>query len=176
MAAMASSCGATNPRRTCHGSTGSARVDHALPGSTAAAAPAAGSMPSLKRGSGRRWQESAGSWRDVGEEARDRARRAGGRRARAAPLDAGGGGQGDARFGAVSSGVRLPGRAAAEQQTRGPADPAAGPGRLPSLVEEAPQPIGECGVKPYYSEDGITIYHADCRDVMPSLAPESVTL
>ena len=31
-------------------------------------------------------------------------------------------------------------------------------------------------MKPYYSEDGITIYHADCRDVMPSLAPESVTL
>src|SRR5687767_8682321 len=130
----------------CRSSGASARADPARLGSTGAGAPAAGSMPSSRRTSGRRWQESAGSWRDAGEEAGDRARRAARRRARPAPLDAGGGGQGDAGFGAVSSGVRLPGRAAAEQQTRGPADSAAGPGRLPPLVEEAPQPRGECRV------------------------------
>jgi site-specific DNA-methyltransferase (adenine-specific) len=31
-------------------------------------------------------------------------------------------------------------------------------------------------VKPYYECDGITIYHGDCREVMPELTPESVTL
>jgi hypothetical protein len=29
-------------------------------------------------------------------------------------------------------------------------------------------------VTPYYSEDGITIYHADCRDVLPSVFAETV--
>lgn len=29
-------------------------------------------------------------------------------------------------------------------------------------------------MKPYYSENGITIYHADCREVLPSLSAESV--
>ncbi len=29
-------------------------------------------------------------------------------------------------------------------------------------------------MKPYYDEDGITIYHGDCRDVLPSLASESI--
>jgi site-specific DNA-methyltransferase (adenine-specific) len=29
-------------------------------------------------------------------------------------------------------------------------------------------------VKPYYEKDGITIYHGDCRDILPSLADESV--
>jgi site-specific DNA-methyltransferase (adenine-specific) len=29
---------------------------------------------------------------------------------------------------------------------------------------------------PYYSRDGITIYHADCRDVLPTLAAGSVDL
>ena len=29
---------------------------------------------------------------------------------------------------------------------------------------------------PYYEQDGITIYHGDCRDVLPLLEPESVTL
>jgi len=29
-------------------------------------------------------------------------------------------------------------------------------------------------MKPYYSEDGITIYHGDCREVLPMLPPESV--
>ena len=29
-------------------------------------------------------------------------------------------------------------------------------------------------MKPYYEQDGITIYHGDCRDVLPSLADESV--
>jgi site-specific DNA-methyltransferase (adenine-specific) len=31
-------------------------------------------------------------------------------------------------------------------------------------------------VKPYYSQDGIEIYHGDCRDVLPALEPESVRL
>jgi hypothetical protein len=25
-------------------------------------------------------------------------------------------------------------------------------------------------VKPYYEEDGITIYHGDCREMLPTLA------
>jgi site-specific DNA-methyltransferase (adenine-specific) len=29
-------------------------------------------------------------------------------------------------------------------------------------------------MKPYYDEDGITIYHGDCRDVLPSLAADVV--
>ena len=29
---------------------------------------------------------------------------------------------------------------------------------------------------PYYDEDGITIYHADCRDVLPTIDPMSVNL
>lgn len=29
-------------------------------------------------------------------------------------------------------------------------------------------------MKPYYDHAGITIYHGDCRDVLPTLAPESV--
>lgn len=29
---------------------------------------------------------------------------------------------------------------------------------------------------PYYDHDGITIYHADCRDILPTLAPGSVDL
>ena len=31
-------------------------------------------------------------------------------------------------------------------------------------------------MKPYYEQDGITIYHGDCREVMPSLNPHSVDL
>ena len=31
-------------------------------------------------------------------------------------------------------------------------------------------------MKPYYEHAGITIYHGDCRDVLPNLQPESVTL
>jgi site-specific DNA-methyltransferase (adenine-specific) len=31
-------------------------------------------------------------------------------------------------------------------------------------------------MKPYYERDGITIYHADCRDVLPTLAAGSVDL
>ena len=31
-------------------------------------------------------------------------------------------------------------------------------------------------MKPYYEQDGITIYHGDCRDVVPTLERESVTL
>lgn len=30
--------------------------------------------------------------------------------------------------------------------------------------------------KPFYDEDGITIYHGDCREILPELEPESVTL
>ena len=29
---------------------------------------------------------------------------------------------------------------------------------------------------PYYDQDGITIYHADCRDILPLLEPGSVDL
>lgn len=31
-------------------------------------------------------------------------------------------------------------------------------------------------MKPYYDEDGITIYHGDCRDVLPTLDPADVAL
>jgi site-specific DNA-methyltransferase (adenine-specific) len=31
-------------------------------------------------------------------------------------------------------------------------------------------------VRPYYEQHGITIYHGDCREILPALAPESVTL
>lgn len=31
-------------------------------------------------------------------------------------------------------------------------------------------------MRPYYDQDGITIYHGDCRDVLPTLASESVDL
>lgn len=31
-------------------------------------------------------------------------------------------------------------------------------------------------MKPYYDQDGITIYHGDCRDILPSLEPGSVDL
>jgi len=31
-------------------------------------------------------------------------------------------------------------------------------------------------LKPYYDEGGITIYHGDCREVLPQLDPESVRL
>lgn len=31
-------------------------------------------------------------------------------------------------------------------------------------------------MKPYYDEDGVTIYHADCRDVLPLLAPVDLVL
>lgn len=30
--------------------------------------------------------------------------------------------------------------------------------------------------KPYYQEDGITIYHADCRDILPHLEPVDLVL
>ena len=31
-------------------------------------------------------------------------------------------------------------------------------------------------VKPYYEQDGITIYHGDCREVLPTLPEESIDL
>jgi site-specific DNA-methyltransferase (adenine-specific) len=31
-------------------------------------------------------------------------------------------------------------------------------------------------IKPYYEEDGIAIYHGDCREILPQLEPESVRL
>ena len=31
-------------------------------------------------------------------------------------------------------------------------------------------------MKPYYDCDGITIYHADCRDVLPSLEPVDLVM
>lgn len=31
-------------------------------------------------------------------------------------------------------------------------------------------------MKPYFEEDGVTIYHADCRDALPLLEPGTVDL
>jgi hypothetical protein len=35
---------------------------------------------------------------------------------------------------------------------------------------------GGCGVKPYFERDGIRIFHADCRDVLPGLAAVDLVL
>lgn len=29
-------------------------------------------------------------------------------------------------------------------------------------------------MKPYYSEPGVTIYNADCRDVLPAVAADTI--
>ena len=29
----------------------------------------------------------------------------------------------------------------------------------------------ERGAEPYYKQDGITIYHGDCREILPQIAP-----
>lgn len=29
-------------------------------------------------------------------------------------------------------------------------------------------------MKPYYEEDGITIYHGDCREILPTLSPDAI--
>lgn len=39
---------------------------------------------------------------------------------------------------------------------------------------EAPSKSGTGGVVPFYMREGITIYHADCRNVLPSLPSESI--
>jgi DNA modification methylase len=31
-------------------------------------------------------------------------------------------------------------------------------------------------IKPYYEEPGITIYHGDCRDILPHLDPVDLVL
>jgi DNA modification methylase len=31
-------------------------------------------------------------------------------------------------------------------------------------------------IKPYYEENGITIYHGDCRDILPELEPVDLVL
>jgi site-specific DNA-adenine methylase len=33
-----------------------------------------------------------------------------------------------------------------------------------------------CRVKPYYEADGITIYHGDCREILPTLTPVDVVI
>jgi len=37
-------------------------------------------------------------------------------------------------------------------------------------------PLLPAGIKPYYEENGIAIIHADCREVLPSLAPVDLVL
>ena len=36
--------------------------------------------------------------------------------------------------------------------------------------------MGPGDVNPYYEQDGIVIYHADCRDVLPTLEPVDLVL
>jgi site-specific DNA-methyltransferase (adenine-specific) len=36
--------------------------------------------------------------------------------------------------------------------------------------------LKKMGIEPYYSEDGITIYHGDCRDILPELEPVDLVL
>lgn len=31
-------------------------------------------------------------------------------------------------------------------------------------------------MKPYYEQDGVTIYHGDCREVLPALRPVDVVV
>lgn len=31
-------------------------------------------------------------------------------------------------------------------------------------------------MKPYYEKDGITIYHGDCREILPQLGPVDLVL
>jgi DNA modification methylase len=48
-------------------------------------------------------------------------------------------------------------------------------GTAPGPVAERERYQGE-NLKPYYSHAGITIFHGDCREILPSLEPDSVDL
>ena len=46
-----------------------------------------------------------------------------------------------------------------------------------SIVTDAPQSAINSGLpEPYYDQDGITIYHGDCREILPLLEPGSIDL
>ena len=44
------------------------------------------------------------------------------------------------------------------------------------MREKCAKCVFGAAVKPYYSEDGITIYHGDCREILPTLGPADVVV
>jgi DNA modification methylase len=48
--------------------------------------------------------------------------------------------------------------------------------RIYILGKDGKGSLREQGMKPYYEQSGITIYHGDCREILPHLPPDSADL